>query len=295
MNKNKKRTGTHPNIHSNTHPTIHSTLRRGILAAILAALLCSCGTVAFTGRKQMLLFSDSQITELSKSSYKEFMSSAKISSSKKDSQMLVQVGKRMTEALEAYLKKSGNEGALSGITWDYKLVASKEVNAFCMPSGNIVFYEGILQYANTPDYIAVVMGHEMAHAIAKHGNERMSQQAALNVLGSAAGEVIGSTKGTAAKKLFMAGFGMGSQVGILLPYSRKHEYEADRIGLYLMAIAGYDIEAAPKFWEKMASKDETSGKENSSQNDFFSTHPCDSKRIEALREALPEARKYIGL
>ena len=301
MNKNKKRTGIHPNMHPKTHPTTHSTLRRGILVAILAALLCSCGTVAFTGRKQMLLFSDSQITELSKSSYKEFMSSAKISSSKKDSQILVQVGKRMTEALEAYLKKSGNEGALSGITWDYKLVASKEVNAFCMPSGNIVFYEGILQYANTPDYIAVVMGHEMAHAIAKHGNERMSQQAALNVLGSAAGEVIGSTKGTAAKKLFMAGFGMGSQVGILLPYSRKHEYEADRIGLYLMAIAGYDIEAAPKFWEKMASKDEvsskdeTSGKENSSQNDFFSTHPCDSKRIEALREALPEARKYIGL
>ena len=151
------------------------TITNTIAACVAAIILASCGTVAFTGRKQMLLFSDSDITELSKSSYKEFMSTAKVSSRKKDSQTLTQVGKRMTAALEEYLKQNGGESALSGLNWESQLVESQEVNAFCMPSGNIVFYEGILKYANTPDYIAVVMGHEMAHAIARHGNERMSQ------------------------------------------------------------------------------------------------------------------------
>ena len=262
------------------------TITNTIAACVAAIILASCGTVAFTGRKQMLLFSDSDITELSKSSYKEFMSTAKVSSRKKDSQTLTQVGNRMTAALEEYLKQSGGESALSGLNWEFQLVESQEVNAFCMPSGNIVFYEGILKYANTPDYIAVVMGHEMAHAIARHGNERMSQQAAVTMVGNLAGEAIGARKGKTDQTLFNVGFNVGSQVGLLLPYSRKHEYEADRIGLYLMAIAGYNIEAAPEFWKKM------SGGKSGSQNDFFSTHPCDSKRIEALEMELQEARKY---
>ena len=150
----------------------------------------------------------------------------------------------------------------------------------CLPSGKIVFYEGILKYADTPDYIAVVMGHEMAHAIAKHGNERMSQQTAMNILGNVASEVIGVKKGNTAQALFNLGFGLGSQVGVLLPYSRKHEYEADKIGMYIMDIAGYDINAAPEFWEKM-----TEGK-SSDASDFMSTHPSDRKRIEALKEAI---------
>ena len=262
------------------------TITNTIAACVAAIILASCGTVAFTGRKQMLLFSDSDITELSKSSYKEFMSTAKVSSRKKDSQTLTQVGNRMTAALEEYLKQNGGESALSGLNWESQLVESQEVNAFCMPSGNIVFYEGILKYADTPDYIAVVMGHEMAHAIARHGNERMSQQAAVTMVGNLAGEAIGAKKGKTAQTLFNVGFNVGSQVGLLLPYSRKHEYEADRIGLYLMAIAGYNIEAAPEFWKKKKKK------KSGSQNDVFSTHPCDSKRIEALEMELQEARKY---
>ncbi len=259
------------------------------IAAFSAAaiLLTACGTVAFTGRKQVLLFSDSEITSLSEQSYSEFMSTAKISTRSSESKTLTEVGKRMTAALESYLKTTGQTSALSGLQWDYKLVESDEVNAFCMPSGKIVFYEGIMPIANTPDYIAVVMGHEMAHAIAKHGNERMSQQAAMNLVGTVASELVGAKKGEAAQSLFNLGFNVGSQVGVLLPYSRKHEYEADRIGLYIMAIAGYDIEAAPKFWEKMSAGN------NASSNDFFSTHPCDTKRIAALKEALPEARKFI--
>ena len=186
----------------------------------------------------------------------------------------------MVAALESYTKSQGMNDALNGLSWEFQLVESAEVNAFCLPNGKIVFYEGILKYADTPDYIAVVMGHEMAHAIAKHGNERMSQEAAMSIAGGVASEMIGAKKGATAQNLFNIGFGLGSQAGVLLPYSRKHEYEADKIGMYIMDIAGYDINAAPAFWEKML--DGSTG----SQNDFLSTHPSDSKRIAALKEAI---------
>lgn len=253
-----------------------------IVAALAALMLlaASCGVVSFTGRRQVLLFSDSEIAALSDESYAEFMSTAKISSDADASAMLKGVGDRMVSALESYMKSHDMEGALSGLKWEYQLVESEEVNAFCMPNGKIVFYEGILKYADTPDYIAVVMGHEMAHAVAKHGNERMSQQAAMNMAGTVVGEVIGAKKGTAAKNLFNIGFGIGSQAGVLLPYSRKHEYEADKIGMYIMDIAGYDVNAAPEFWEKMLD-----GK-NPNTSDFLSTHPSDAKRIAALNEAI---------
>ena len=251
--------------------------------AVLSAatlLAVSCGVVSFTGRKQMLLFSDSEITALSTESYAEFLSTATISSDEAATKTLKGVGQKMVTALESYMESHGMSSALNGLKWEFQLVESEEVNAFCLPSGQIVFYEGILKYADTPDYIAVVMGHEMAHAIAKHGNERMSQQAALNLLGSAASEAIGLKKGEAAQALFEIGFGIGSQAGVLLPYSRKHEYEADKIGMYIMEIAGFDVNAAPAFWEKMLD-----GK-NPDTNDFFSTHPSDAKRIAALKEAI---------
>lgn len=253
-----------------------------IVAALAASALlaASCGVVSFTGRRQVLLFSDSEIAALSDESYAEFMSTAKISSDADAVRMLKGVGESMVSALESYMKSHDMESALSGLKWEFQLVESAEVNAFCMPNGKIVFYEGILKYADTPDYIAVVMGHEMAHAVAKHGNERMSQQSALNMAGAVVGEVIGAKKGTAAMNLFNIGFGIGSQAGVLLPYSRKHEYEADKIGMYIMDIAGYDVNAAPEFWEKMLD-----GK-NPNTNDFLSTHPSDAKRIAALNEAI---------
>ena len=252
------------------------------IAAMAAVIMlaASCGTVSFTGRRQMLLFSDSEIAALSDESYAEFMSTAKVSSDAEATTLLRKVGDKMVSALESYMKTHKMESALSGLTWEFQLVESEEVNAFCLPNGKIVFYEGILKYADKPDYIAVVMGHEMAHAIAKHGNERMSQQAALEIVGSAAGEVIGAKKGEAAQNLFNVGFGLGSQAGVLLPYSRKHEYEADKIGMYIMDIAGYDVNAAPAFWEKMLD-----GK-NPNTSDFLSTHPSDAKRIAALEDAI---------
>ena len=253
-----------------------------IMTALAAAALLavSCGVVSFTGRRQILIFSDSEITALSEQSYADFMKTAKVSSDAKASQMLKGVGAKMVAALESYMRSHGTGSELSGLDWEFQLVESSEVNAFCLPSGKIVFYEGILKYADTPDYIAVVMGHEMAHAIAKHGNERMSQEAAMNLLGAVAGEVIGAKKGAVAQNLFNLGFGLGSQLGVILPYSRKHEYEADKIGMYIMDIAGYDINAAPAFWEKMLN-----GK-SGSQSDFLSTHPSDAKRIAALKEAI---------
>ncbi len=255
-----------------------------VMAAVVALgfLAVSCGVVSFTGRKQILLFSDSEISALSDQSYADFMKTARVSSNADAARMLKGVGEKMVAALESYMNKNGQSGALSGLKWEFQLVNSAEVNAFCMPSGKIVFYEGILKYADTPDYIAVVMGHEMAHAIAKHGNERMSQQSVMNLLGSAASEVIGKKKGAAAQSLFNIGFGIGSQAGVLLPYSRKHEYEADKIGMYIMDIAGYDVNAAPAFWEKMMDG-KTAGK-----SDFLSTHPSDEKRIAALKEAIKE-------
>jgi predicted Zn-dependent protease len=252
------------------------------IAALVTVMLLgvSCGVVSFTGRRQILLFSDSEITALSEESYSEFMKTSTVSTDAAAIKTLNEVGERMVIALESYMSSNGMESALSGLSWEFMLAESQEVNAFCLPSGKIVFYEGIMKYADTPDYIAVVMGHEMAHAIARHGNERMSQEATVNLLGSVASEAIGTRKGPAAQKLFDIGFNIGSQAGILLPYSRKHEYEADKIGMYIMDIAGYDINAAPAFWEKM-----TDGS-TASANDFFSTHPSDAKRVAALKEAI---------
>lgn len=252
------------------------------IAAVAAAVLmtASCGVVSFTGRRQILMFSDGEIAALSDESYKEFMNTARLSSDPEATRMLKGVGQKMVSALESYMKKNGQEEALNDLTWEFQLVDSAAVNAFCLPNGKIVFFEGILKYADTPDYIAVVMGHEMAHAIAKHGNERMSQESAMSLLGSLASEVIGVSKGESAQRLFEAGFGLGAQVGVLLPYSRKHEYEADKIGMYIMDIAGYDVNAAPAFWEKMLEGG------TGSANDFLSTHPSDAKRIAALKEAI---------
>ena len=252
------------------------------IAAVAAAVLmtASCGVVSFTGRRQILMFSDGEIAALSDESYKEFMNTARLSSDPEATRMLKGVGQKMVSALESYMKKNGQEEALSGLTWEFQLVDSAAVNAFCLPNGKIVFFDGILKYADTPDYIAVVMGHEMAHAIAKHGNERMSQEAAVNLLGSLASDAVGLKKGAAAQNLFNIGFGIGSQVGLLLPYSRKHEYEADKIGMYIMDIAGYNVNAAPEFWEKMLEGG------TGMSNDFLSTHPSDAKRIAALKEAI---------
>ncbi len=209
-------------------------------------------------------------------------SSESLSSNATATRMIKTVGRKMVSALEAYIKEHGKDDAMSGLKWEFMLLDSDEVNAFCSPDGKIAFLEGILKYADTPDYIAVVMGHEMAHALAKHGRNRQTVATLVNLIGVVASEVVGAKKGDLAQLLFDLGFGVGSQLGVMLPYSRKQEYEADKIGLYIMQIAGYDINAAPVFWERMMKGSE------SMQLDFISTHPSDQKRIAALKEVIED-------
>lgn len=258
------------------------------VTAIALLLIVSCSTVMITGRKQFLLFSQGEITSLSEASYKEISAKAKPSANKTYLSMVTKVGKDLTTAVGIYAKKNGMESVLEGINWKFEVYESEDVNAFCLPSGQIVFYSGIMKYASTPDMIAVVMGHEIAHAIARHGNERMSQEAVTGAVGQAVGAVL-ATKSEKNQALFQTAFGLGSQLGIILPYSRKHEYEADRIGLTIMAMAGYNINAAPLFWEKMSSASK------SSKIEFFSTHPSDESRIAEIKRYLPEAAKFAGV
>lgn len=263
-----------------------SKLSRVATFVLLAFVMVSCGQVMITGRKQFLLYSQGEITSLSAQSYTELKKTATVSTNAKYNKMVNDVGVRITTAVADYVKQVGAESALNGITWKFEVFKDTSVNAFCLPNGNIVFYEGIMPITNNPDYVAVVMGHEIAHALAKHGNERMSQEALVGVAGEALAAFTGS-QNEKTQAIFGMAFGLGTQLGVLLPYSRKHEYEADRIGLILMAMAGYDINKAPTFWEAMS----TSG--SSKRLEFFSTHPSDENRIRNIKAILPEAAKYV--
>ena len=256
----------------------------GVLIAIL--ILASCGSVPLTGRKQMLLVSDSELLTASLTQYDEYMKSATKSTDKTKSAMVERAGKKIASATEAYLKQNGLEKELSNFSWDFSLIKSDDVNAFCMPGGKIVVYEGLLPLMSSEDELAVVIGHEVAHAVAKHSNERMSQEL-LAQYGSSILNAALSTKSSAMQTIGGTVFGLGAQLGVMLPYSRQHEYEADYMGLVFMTMAGYNPSTAVAFWQKMSS---ASGGGNSS--DFMSTHPSDSKLIAEIQRRLPEMEKY---
>lgn len=261
----------------------------GILVCLLSvALVIACSSVAFTGRNRMLLYSDSEIASLSNESYNEMMTTAKVSDNKVQAAMIQEVGERITTALTKYLASKGELSLLEGINWSFRLVSDDQVNAFCMPGGQVVFYEGIMPLLDTPDLVAVVMGHEIAHALARHGNERMSQQALSSVVGAVTGQMVEQKTSQNGRILFEAAFAVGSEYCYLLPYSRKHESEADEIGLYIMAIAGYDITQAPILWKRMS--------QNNSQYvpEFMSTHPSDATRIKNLEKHMDRARKIAS-
>lgn len=264
---------------------MNKSISRILMFATALVLIAACGQVLITGRKQMLLFSQGEITSLSDQAYTEIMGQAKLSDDYNNIRMIREVGHNITSAVDRYVRENGAEAALEGISWKFDLVESDQVNAFCLPNGNIAFYEGIMPITNTPDLVAVVMGHEIAHALAKHGNERMSQEVLVGAVGQAISAYIG-TEDQKKQAIFQVAYGLGSQLGVMLPYSRKHEYEADRLGLIIMAMAGYDINVAPGFWDRMSA-----GK-NSAPMEFFSTHPSDANRIKNIMAVLPEAAKY---
>ncbi len=260
---------------------------RGVLVASIAAVVVwACATVPITGRRQLHIVPDSQILSLSYQQYDQFLKDNPKSTDAEKTAMVQRVGKRIQGSVEQYMRDTKNTAQLDGYQWEFNLVESEDVNAWCMPGGKVVFYTGILPVCENETGIAVVMGHEVAHAVAKHGSERMSQ-GLIAQLGGAALSVALQNEPEKTQQLALAAFGAGATVGVLLPFSRTQESEADRLGLIFMAMAGYDPAAAVPFWERMAAK-----KGGGAPPEFLSTHPSDQTRISNLKQLLPEAKKY---
>lgn len=255
-----------------------------ILFIAMSLLFSSCGSVPVTGRKQLNLVSNQEVLTLSLQQYQQFIKSAPISTDKKNTALVQKVGRNIANAVETYLKNNGYADELSSYAWEFNLVKNSDVNAFCMPGGKIVVYEGILPYTQDETGLAVVLGHEVAHAVAKHANERMSQQMMTEYGTAAIGTALGGTS-AGVQQAAAAAIGLGSQYGILLPYSRKQELEADKLGLIFMAMAGYNPSQAAAFWTRMS-------QQGSSTPEFMSTHPSDNTRIQQIEKDLPEAMKY---
>lgn len=259
-----------------------------VLAIFMSLVLSSCGTtstVPITGRQHSLLVDDQQVLSLSTQQYSQFMQQAKPSTNKTNVDMVKRVGQRLATAVETYLNSNGFAAELKNFAWEFNLVQNSQVNAFCMPGGKIVVYDGLLPVTQNETALAVVLGHEIAHAVAKHSAEQMStklkQQYGTQIL----------TQILAVKSQGLADLaGLASQAGFSfanLKYSRDNETEADYMGLIFMAMAGYDPQQAIPFWQRMAANSGNAGK-----SDMLSDHPSDEKRIAALQKAMPEALKY---
>lgn len=266
---------------------------RTLFIAALAMLAAACGTtnvVPITGRKTHLLVDDAQILGLSTQQYQEYMRSATLSSNQTNTALVKRVGQRLATAVETYLRNNGYASELQNFQWEFNLVSSNEVNAFCMPGGKIVVYEGILPVTQDEAGLAIVLGHEIAHSVAKHSAEQLSkqmrQQYASQIGGSILSRVaqakgINSSTIALVDMLAQTGFNFAN-----LKYSRDNETEADHLGLIFAAMAGYDPHLAIPFWQRMSQLG------GSSKSEIFSDHPSDEKRIAALQNLMPEALKY---
>ena len=254
---------------------------------ITLLLLTSCSSVLLTGRKQLLVIPNSQMLALSADSYSQVLSETPASSNTEYIRTVQRVGTRVSAAVEEYLKLQSLESRVEGFDWQFNVLESEQLNAWCMPGGQIAFYEGIMPVCGDDNGIAIVMGHEIDHEIAKHGNERMSQQLLIN-MGVLRPRHSSRRKKAETKQLALLAFGVGSQVGVSLPYSRTHETEADELGLYFMAMAGYDPQTAPAFWERMSAEG------GELPPEFLSTHPAPTTRIEDLKKFMPKAMEYYN-
>lgn len=261
------------------------SLLRPLLPALLLTLILACSTVPLTGRRQLDLIPASTMLSMSFQQYDEFLQANPPSRGGEDAAMVTRIGERIRAAVERYMASKNLSGMLQGYAWEFNLVESEEVNAWCMPGGKVVVYSGILPVAGGEAGLAVVMGHEIAHAIAKHGDERMSQ-GMLQEMGGMALATALEQKPAETQQLWMTAYGVGSSLGVMLPYSRLQESEADHLGLVFMAMAGYDPQEALAFWERMAA-----AKGGAAPPEFLSTHPSDQTRIAKIRADLPEARR----
>jgi predicted Zn-dependent protease len=250
-------------------------------------LFCqSCTVVPLTGRKQLSLVPESEMISMSLTSYSDFLKANPVSTDKAKTDMVRKVGTDLAAAVTKYFADNNLSSQLEGYKWEFNLVKNDTTqNAWCMPGGKVVVYTGILPVTKDNNGLAVVLSHEIAHAIARHGNERMSQELLVQFGGIALNEAI-KEKPDETKGIFNTAYGIGSQVGVLLPYSREHELEADKLGLIFMAMAGYDPQTAVAFWERMAAIG------GNKPPEFLSTHPSDATRIKKIKSAIPEAMKY---
>lgn len=262
-------------------------IKKLIFSLIIALIAVSCTKNAVTGRSQFKLLPESDLQSAAVTEYQQFLSSNKVvaTSTNRDAEMVSRVGDRIRRAVESYYASKGLSKDLEGYHWEYHLVDSKEANAWCMPGGKIVVYTGLLPYTQNEAALAVVLGHEVTHAVFQHGNERMSQALGAQAVDLGLQAAL-SSKPTETRNLFMAAFGAGTELGVLLPFSRKHEYEADHYGLIWAAMAGYNPQEAIPLWERM----EQGGGQKSPE--FLSTHPSEGNRIEQLKKWMPEAMKY---
>lgn len=260
-------------------------LKKAIFLVVITAVIYACATVPLTGRRQLNLVANSEIIPMAEKEYREVVAKGPLSTNAQQTAMVKNVGARIQKAVEKYLAEKNLSDQLAGFNWEFNLIDDpKTVNAWCMPGGKVAFYTGIMPICRDEAGVAVVMGHEVAHAIANHGRERMSQ-GLLQQLGMSSISAAMGQNPTMTSQIFYQAVGLGSQVG-MLKFSRTHESEADEIGLIFMAIAGYDPREAPKFWERMAAGSKGSTPE------WLSTHPSDETRISDLNKQLPKALKY---
>jgi predicted Zn-dependent protease len=254
----------------------------------MVVVLAGCTTVPISGRSQFNAVPDSLINSMALDEYNTFLKDpqTKLSADAEKTAMVQRVGARIADAVERYMNENYMNDRIAGYKWEFNLVESKEKNAWAMPGGKVVVYSGLLEVTQDDAGLAVVMGHEIAHAIAKHGSERMTQGLAVTLGGIGLSQAM-KDKPEATRNIFLSSYGVGASLAVILPYSRLHENEADQLGLIFMAMAGFDPEAAVGFWERMASS-----KEGAQIPEFLSTHPADKTRIQNIKNFLPEARRY---
>ncbi len=257
-----------------------------VLGVLLGfAYLVSCTKVPITNRRQVNLIAETELIGMSTQAYDEFLAQHYVlPDSDNRTQMVKRIGARIRAAAEKFLTDNHQTKRMDGFTWQFNVVEDPTVNAWCMPGGKVVVYTGIIPVAQDETSLAVVMGHEIAHAVARHGNERMSQGLLLEAGGATLGAVLGNQPGLA-RDLFLQSYGLGGTLG-MLAYSRNHESEADKLGLVFMAMAGYDPQAAIGFWTRMSQQG------GQAPPEILSTHPSDETRVTTLKEFMPEALKY---
>lgn len=261
---------------------------RYFIICFISLLLSACSTVPVTGRSHLNLIPGSSMMSMSAQQYGTFLKENKLSQNQQQTAMVKRVGARIQGAVERYFASTGLQGYLKNYNWEFNLVEDKQVNAWCMPGGKVVVYTGILPVAKDDAGLAVVMGHEIAHAIAEHGNERMSQ-GLIAQLGGVALSTALSDKPEVTRQLWMSAYGVGTQYGALLPYGRMQESEADHLGLVFMTMAGYDPNVAVSFWERMATQ-----KGGQAPPEFLSTHPSDTTRIASIKRLIPSVVAQYG-